>query len=485
MSESDDANKVDANVQAAAGAAEGQQTYAGPGPETAPMPPGDAATAPAGLQQQEVQPGAADPAATPKAHILGAPPKPPPLAKAAPAQPQAVGPIATQPVQPMVTGMLFGQSGDTDPVPAGAASSSTRGPSLKRTGSPTRGREAAASRGPRLDPPQQDYQPTDLPGYQPDLSEFDATTILPSPKGSPVRHDIATAENSPEKQRNGNGESDVMQNLVATMLAMQQSLAQLTQRIEKSETKKEDAPKIDHKDIQKPDKYSGPKWSLWSEEFKGFLRRRDKRWAVLLDEIQGKSKKPLTDDDYSDIQAAMGIKDEEVYFAFQQQLYEYLKSYTTGEPLSMVLANGVTKALESWRRMADQGRSARERPMRDERRALYHPKQAGLSDVIEAISSWEKKLAEYQRIKTKDIMSDEDKIMCLEDICPEVLQRHLSEQQALGQVECRVVQQLQGRHRGVLPQREALGQEGRRHSPRRSCAMRRSRLPTCSRSRSL
>ncbi len=335
----------------------------------------------------------------------------------------------------MVTGMLFGQSGDTDPVPAGAASSSTRGPSLKRTGSPTRGREAAASRGPRLDPPQQDYQPTDLPGYQPDLSEFDATTILPSPKGSPVKHDIATAENSPEKQRNGNGESDVMQNLVATMLAMQQSLAQLTQRIEKSETKKEDAPKIDHKDIQKPDRYSGPKWSLWSEEFKGFLRRRDKRWAVLLDEIQGKSKKPLTDDDYSDIQAAMGIEDEEVYFAFQQQLYEYLKSYTTGEPLSMVLANGVTKALESWRRMADQGRSARERPMRDERRALYHPKQAGLSDVIEAISSWEKKLAEYQRIKTKDIMSDEDKIMCLEDICPEVLQRHLSEQQALGQVE--------------------------------------------------
>ncbi len=342
---------------------------------------------------------------------------------------------AAPPSQPMVTGMLFGQSGDT-------------GPGLKRTGSPIRGREAAASRGPRLDPPQQVHQPTDLPGHQPDLSAF---------KGSPVRHSIATAESSPEqpvdcgdqvdvpangeqvndagKQRDGNGESDVMQNLVATMLAMQQSLVQLTQRIEKSENKKEDAPKIDHKDIQKPDKYSGHKWGLWSEEFKGFLRRRDKRWAVLLDKIQEKSQKPLTDDDYSDIQAAMEIKDEEVYFAFQQQLYEYLKSYTTGEPLSMVLANGVTKALESWRRMADQGRSARERPMRDERRALYHPKQVGLSDVIEAISSWEKKLAEYQRVKTKDIMSDEDKIMCLEDICPEVLQRHLSEQQALGQIE--------------------------------------------------
>ena len=413
-------------------AAAAQQTYQAAEATATPTVPPDAGGLPQGLPPVTAAMGAVDPAAP-----LDALPRRS-LARDLREDLRDASPLgdanvdeAAPPSQPMVTGMLFGQSGDT-------------GPGLKRTGSPIRGREAAASRGPRLDPPQQVHQPTDLPGHQPDLSAF---------KGSPVRHSIATAESSPEqpvdcgdqvdvpangeqvndagKQRDGNGESDVMQNLVATMLAMQQSLVQLTQRIEKSENKKEDAPKIDHKDIQKPDKYSGHKWGLWSEEFKGFLRRRDKRWAVLLDKIQEKSQKPLTDDDYSDIQAAMEIKDEEVYFAFQQQLYEYLKSYTTGEPLSMVLANGVTKALESWRRMADQGRSARERPMRDERRALYHPKQVGLSDVIEAISSWEKKLAEYQRVKTKDIMSDEDKIMCLEDICPEVLQRHLSEQQAL------------------------------------------------------
>ncbi len=94
----------------------------------------------------------------------------------------------------------------------------------------------------------------------------------------------------------------------------------------------------------------------------------------------------------------MKIEDEEVYFAFQQQLYEYLKTYTSGEQLAMVLANGVARSPESWRRMTDQGRSARDRPMRDERRALYHPKQANLDGVVEAISAWEKKLVEYTRV---------------------------------------------------------------------------------------
>ena len=85
------------------------------------------------------------------------------------------------------------------------------------------------------------------------------------------------------------------------MASMQKSLEQLANRLDKAEKdKKEDAPKIDNKDVQKPDKYNGSKWDMWSEEFKGFLRRRDKRWATLLDAIQAKSKAPLTEADYTD-----------------------------------------------------------------------------------------------------------------------------------------------------------------------------------------
>ena len=413
MSGSGSGGNADQTVQAAAGAVnvQDQQTYAGAGPGTTPTTPADATTAPEGLPAQQPPPGIADPDAPPVVH-LGTQQAPPAAATGAqPAQTAetstaAIGPLGTAPPQPMIGGVRL------PPVRP-----------MKRAASlgPT-GRQG---RNPRRD------------GDSPDLSAFPTSPgPMASITTSPVRMSIATAENSPENpaRRATTTDADVLQNLVATMLAMQQSLAQLAERLEKTEGKKEDAPKIDHKDIQKPDKYSGQKWDLWSEEFKGFLRRRDRRWATLLDEVQAKSKAPLNEQDYIFIQFKMNITDDEVYFAFQQQLYEYLKTYTTGEPLAMVLANGVTRSLETWRRLADQGRSARDRPMRDERRALYHPKQANLEGVVEAISAWEKKLAEYNRVKKDDVMTDEDKIMCIEDMCPEVLQRHLSEQHAHGRI---------------------------------------------------
>ncbi len=124
-----------------------------------------------------------------------------------------------------------------------------------------------------------------------------------------------------------------------TMIEMQKTIKHLTERLEKTDGKKdEEAPKIDHKDISKPEKYNGQKWDLWAEDFKGFLRRRDRRWAKLFELVQDKSKKPLTVEDNEDIKLKMGIEDEEVFFAFQQQLYEYLKTYTVGESLAMVLS---------------------------------------------------------------------------------------------------------------------------------------------------
>ena len=86
-----------------------------------------------------------------------------------------------------------------------------------------------------------------------------------------------------------------MQSLVQTMSAMQESLKQLAQRLGRTEEK--DVPKIDNKDVQKPEKFNGQKWDLWSEEFKGFLRRRDRRWVTLLDAVQDRSKAPLNESD--------------------------------------------------------------------------------------------------------------------------------------------------------------------------------------------
>ena len=57
------------------------------------------------------------------------------------------------------------------------------------------------------------------------------------------------------------------------MQAMEQSLHHLGERLNKIKDDKNDdeaPPKIDHKDVTKPDKYNGQKWDLWAKDFKGF-----------------------------------------------------------------------------------------------------------------------------------------------------------------------------------------------------------------------
>ena len=382
-----------------------QPTYTGTGPPPTPTPPADAANAPEGLPPVINPMDVADPEATLDTSVSSMPRR---------VREQVAQMDAAQSTAQSSTGM-----------PPGLASGTVRPPGTrKRQGSRQSSREPRADR-----PSRRDGDPGDISGFP------QSPGPLPSPDASPMRVRIASTQSSPDRQptvlddesrASASQPLDVMQVMMQTMAEMQKSLIQLTERLDKKE-KPDEPPKIDSKDIQKPDKFNGQKWDLWSEEFTGFLRRRDKRWASLLKAVQIRSKAPLNDQDYIEIQDDLGFTCKELFFAFQQQLYEYLKTYTSGDILAMVLANGVSKSLESWRRMTDQGRSSRKRPLRDERRALYHPKQSSLDNLTDAINAWEKKLAEYNRERSDDVMSDEDKIMCLEDMCPEVLQRHLTE----------------------------------------------------------
>ena len=81
---------------------------------------------------------------------------------------------------------------------------------------------------------------------------------------------------------------------------------------------------------------------------------------------------PLTSDKLLKMRENLKLS-ELVQDAFTGQLYEYLRGFTMGEPLSVVQAAGAKQSLEVWRRMSDQGRSLRERPHREEQGALYHP----------------------------------------------------------------------------------------------------------------
>ena len=108
-------------------------------------------------------------------------------------------------------------------------------------------------------------------------------------------------------------------------------------------------------------------YDISSEDIINFLNRRDERWGGLLEAIRARSDKPLSpavlDAVRTDSSGAAYLVSDHVFGAFQDQLYEYLKTFTSGDIHTMVLSNGVENSMESWRRLCDQGRSRRIRPL--------------------------------------------------------------------------------------------------------------------------
>ena len=231
----------------------------------------------------------------------------------------------------------------------------------------------------------------------------------------------------------------------ALMATMQQTIEMLKEQLadlkkekaDKGKNDKEDGMPIMHyKDVDKPTKFSGQAWPTWSTDFINFLGRKEQgsRWKKILLTIQSISQKPLDANGLKMISEEAKIDREDVLEAFKDQLYEYLKSYTSGDALTTVISNGPSNSFESWRRMCDQGGSTRERPLRDERRAIFHPKQATSETLVKAIAEWEKRLHQYALQRPQDVPNLEDKIMCLEDMCPEPVQKFLADQHFLGMI---------------------------------------------------
>ena len=253
-------------------------------------------------------------------------------------------------------------------------------------------------------------------------------TTAPAP--APPAEPAATAGASME-----NNTAFTVQALLQTVAAMQESIAQLTRQL--NETRKFEvagAPKMDLKDQKDPSTFAGQHFNSWSEEFVTHLTMRDRRWETLLSYIKEKSTTPLDELDGPALMKKADITSDNILQIFQAQLYVYLKRFTSGEPLSYVLANGKDGAFEAWRRMCDQGASRRDRSMRDERRAIWHPEGIKESQLIAGIEAWENRLAQYLKVKSDDSMTVTDKLMALEDMCPVPIQKHLAMLEAQGQI---------------------------------------------------
>ena len=142
-----------------------------------------------------------------------------------------------------------------------------------------------------------------------------------------------------------------VQTLMNTVAAMQESINALTLKLMKQDAKDKfdipGAPRMEKTDIQEPAAFNGSGFTDWSENFIAHLRLRDRRWEPLLKGIKERSKQPLSDMDGAALMTEADIKDNGVLQIFQQQLYEYLKRYTAGEPSTYVQAGGPEGAFEA------------------------------------------------------------------------------------------------------------------------------------------
>ena len=137
-----------------------------------------------------------------------------------------------------------------------------------------------------------------------------------------------------------NVKEDTMKKLTDVMAGINKSIELLMKRVDQIDDKggakggaTDALQAINSKDVDKPTKYDGTQWVAWSADFVAFLERRDRRWGKLLKEIEKHSIDPLTTDKKRLIALELDIAKGTLKEDFTNQLYEYLKNFTTaGRP---------------------------------------------------------------------------------------------------------------------------------------------------------
>ena len=185
---------------------------------------------------------------------------------------------------------------------------------------------------------------------------------------------------------------------------------------------------IHPKDIEKPEKYDtvADGWLEWSKGFLNFLDRNDSphnRWSALLKQVEAFKGRPITSQDEADWQNSLGIGN---IADWKAQLEAYLSSYTKGRAREIVRNAGTSGALDAWRILADKGYSQRPIHQSARRAKAYAPrKNVNLKDLEMAIMRWETDVRLFEEACAPEVMSEPNKRMMLEDMCPDRLRDHL------------------------------------------------------------
>ena len=157
---------------------------------------------------------------------------------------------------------------------------------------------------------------------------------------------------------------------------------------------------------------------------KDFLQTQVDRWPDLLTEAEKNGDVVMIDEKLKAIEQDLALHIAGQMANFKAQLYTYVEAYTTGAAQSLLIANGAGKAMETWRILADKGRSTREENVLQLRLRVVGPSRAQKLSELEAhIAAWDKERAYFEQLKPTESLTPELEKVCLSKMCPVELDR--------------------------------------------------------------
>ena len=168
---------------------------------------------------------------------------------------------------------------------------------------------------------------------------------------------------------------------------------------------------LDVKSLKKPSEYGGDTklYLDWHEQFANFLAAKDLRWRKVLAGIEAKGFIQLKLEDEVEIARLSGLPGQ--LLSLKTQLYAYLQSYTKGSVVDLVSAGQEDRVFETYRQIADKGRSRRPEHVLELRNRVFQPTQnhpAGYkhAEVESKLAQWEADKRYFYQLTKEQISED-------------------------------------------------------------------------------
>ena len=127
------------------------------------------------------------------------------------------------------------------------------------------------------------------------------------------------------------------------------------------------------------------------------------------------------------MQGQMSEFTAQLYIYIYIYIFIYIKAYTHSAAEALLVANGPEKSMETWRSLADKGRSTRpENVLQLPLRVLGPSRATKLSELETHIAAWDKEKQYFQQLQPSEVIGPELEKVCLIRMCPAELAKHLA-----------------------------------------------------------